>query len=96
MTTIFPAEMRERVEKEAPAGRLGTAADIAPAVLFLASREAGYVTGQTLTVDGDCFCSLFGLRRHGSHSTQHFQPSEHQNWCTNAFLDISSRTLKIK
>lgn len=52
MTEDLPAEMRESVVKTAPAGRLGTPADIAPAVLFLASEEAAYVTGQTITVDG--------------------------------------------
>ena len=52
MTADLPAEMREHVLKMAPAGRLGTGADVAAAVLFLASRETEYVTGQTLTVDG--------------------------------------------
>jgi len=52
MTADLPAEFREYVEKHAPAGRLGVAQDVAAAVLFLASREAGYITGQTLTVDG--------------------------------------------
>ena len=52
MTEDLPAEMRESVIKTAPAGRLGTPADIAPAVLFLASEEAAYVTGQTITVGG--------------------------------------------
>jgi len=52
MTHSLPEEMKEHVLKTAPAGRLGTGADIAAAVLFLASKEAGYITGQTLTVDG--------------------------------------------
>jgi 3-oxoacyl-[acyl-carrier protein] reductase len=52
MTSNLAQEFREFVEKNAPAGRLGTPADVAPAVLFLASEEAGYITGQVLTVDG--------------------------------------------
>jgi 3-oxoacyl-[acyl-carrier protein] reductase len=55
MTTDLPAEFREYVEKTAPAGRLGKPGDIAPAILFLASADAAYVTGQTLTVDGGLF-----------------------------------------
>lgn len=52
MTAELPAEFKDSVVKTAPAGRLGVPADIAGVVLFLASDEAGYVTGQTLTVDG--------------------------------------------
>jgi 3-oxoacyl-[acyl-carrier protein] reductase len=52
MTADLPADFREFVQKHAPAGRLGTPADLAPAVVFLASEEAGYITGQCLTVDG--------------------------------------------
>ncbi|QDY75299.1 3-oxoacyl-ACP reductase FabG [Streptomyces qinzhouensis] len=41
-----------RMTASIPAGRLGETADIAHAVLFLASDEAAFITGQTLTVDG--------------------------------------------
>jgi 3-oxoacyl-[acyl-carrier protein] reductase len=52
MTEALSSEMRENVVKTAPAGRLGAPEDIAAAVLFFASRESAYVTGQILTVDG--------------------------------------------
>ena len=52
MTGDLPTEFREFVQKHAPAGRLGTPIDIAPAVAFLCSDEAAYITGQTLVVDG--------------------------------------------
>ncbi len=52
MTEELSQEMRENVVKTAPLGRLGSPADIAGAVLFLASSEASYMTGQVLTVDG--------------------------------------------
>lgn len=55
MTEALPQEFKDDVMKRAPAGRLGTPSDIAPAVLFLASSDAAYVTGQTLTVDGGLF-----------------------------------------
>ena len=35
-----------------PMGRMGAAEDVAKAVAFLASEEAGYITGQVLAVDG--------------------------------------------
>lgn len=52
MTGELPTDFREFVTKNAPAGRLGTPEDITPAVLFLASEGSGYITGQTLVVDG--------------------------------------------
>jgi 3-oxoacyl-[acyl-carrier protein] reductase len=52
MTESLPGEFKEYVVKNAPAGRLGTPSDVVAAILFLASEEASYITGQTLTVDG--------------------------------------------
>lgn len=55
MTEDLPEDFKAYVEKNAPAGRLGKPEDIAPAILFLSSGEAAYITGQTLTVDGGLF-----------------------------------------
>lgn len=52
MTHGLSDEFKEFVVKTAPAGRLGAGEDIAAAVLFMASRESAYITGQTLLVDG--------------------------------------------
>ena len=55
MTEALPQEFKDYVIKQAPAGRLGTPEDISPAVLFLASKDAAYMTGQCLTLDGGLF-----------------------------------------
>ena len=52
MTDALSEEQRDRVLGAIPAGRLGTPEDIAAAVVYLASDEAAYVTGQTLHVNG--------------------------------------------
>jgi 3-oxoacyl-[acyl-carrier protein] reductase len=52
MTEALDAPYREQLQANIPAGHLGVAADVAGAVVFLASDEASYVTGQTLHVDG--------------------------------------------
>jgi 3-oxoacyl-[acyl-carrier protein] reductase len=52
MTEALAAPQREQLQASIPAGRLGVAADVAGAVVFLASDEASYVTGQTLHVNG--------------------------------------------
>lgn len=52
MTHDLPDEFRRKVVDDCPVGRLGTPADVAGAVLFLSSREAAFITGQCLTVDG--------------------------------------------
>ncbi|HWA79365.1 MAG TPA: 3-oxoacyl-ACP reductase FabG [Acetobacteraceae bacterium] len=46
------ADYLARMARAIPLGRLGSVADVANAALFLASDEAGYITGQTLIVDG--------------------------------------------
>jgi len=52
MTDALTDKQREAALARVPAGRLGAVADVAAAVVFLASAEAGYMTGQTLHVNG--------------------------------------------
>jgi 3-oxoacyl-[acyl-carrier protein] reductase len=52
MTEALNDKQKEAILGRIPAGRMGSSADIAAAVLYLASDEAGYVTGQTLHVNG--------------------------------------------
>lgn len=52
MTNKLTDEIKSSLNKKIPLGRIGNVQDIAYAVSFLASDEAGYITGQTLTVDG--------------------------------------------
>ncbi len=48
----YPAEQVENYRQSVPAGRMGVPSDVAPAVVFLASDEAGFITGQTISVNG--------------------------------------------
>lgn len=52
MTAGLPDEVKAEFTKQIPLGRMGTADDIAASVAFLASEEAGYITGQVLSVNG--------------------------------------------
>ena len=52
MTDALNDKQRAAILEKVPANRLGTADDIAAAAVYLASNEAGYVTGQTLHVNG--------------------------------------------
>jgi 3-oxoacyl-[acyl-carrier protein] reductase len=52
MTDALSEKLREAILEKVPARRLGTAEDIAAAVVYLASDEAGWVTGQTFHING--------------------------------------------
>ncbi|KQO04453.1 3-oxoacyl-[acyl-carrier-protein] reductase [Paenibacillus sp. Leaf72] len=55
MTDKLPEEMKESLAGQIPLARLGSPEDIAAAVRFLASDVAGYMTGQTIHVDGGMY-----------------------------------------
>jgi 3-oxoacyl-[acyl-carrier protein] reductase len=57
MTRALSDQQREKLIEQIPLGRLGDAKDIAWAVAFLASRAAGYITGETLHVNGGMYMS---------------------------------------
>lgn len=55
MTAQLSEEQRQRLAEQVPVGRLGAVEDIAQAVLFLVSPHAGYITGETLHVNGGMY-----------------------------------------
>ena len=55
MTSTMTAEMKDQLTRIIPLGRTGAARDIAAACVYLASDEAGYVTGQVLRVNGGMY-----------------------------------------
>jgi len=55
MTRSLSEPQRETLSAQIPLARLGSAQDVAAAVAFLASAEAGYITGETLHVNGGMF-----------------------------------------
>jgi 3-oxoacyl-[acyl-carrier protein] reductase len=55
MTAVMSSEQKEHLVKIVPLGRTGAARDVAAACAYLASEEAGYVTGQVLRVNGGLY-----------------------------------------
>jgi 3-oxoacyl-[acyl-carrier protein] reductase len=52
MTDVLNDQQKEFISGRIPAGRMGTPAEIAAAVTYLASQEAAYITGETIHVNG--------------------------------------------
>jgi acetoacetyl-CoA reductase len=52
MVMAVPEKVRDSIVAQIPAGRLGEASEIARCVVFLASDDAGFITGSTLTANG--------------------------------------------
>ncbi|MDR0571401.1 MAG: 3-oxoacyl-ACP reductase FabG [Rickettsiales bacterium] len=52
MTDILTEEQKKKILETIPVGRMGSPQDIANAICFLASKEAAYITGQTIHVNG--------------------------------------------
>jgi len=52
MTSVLSEELKDAMRKSVPLGRTGTDLDVANAVKFLASEEAGYISGEVLKVNG--------------------------------------------
>lgn len=52
MTDVLPDKVKEELKVRIPLGRMGSAGDVASSIVFLASDEAGYITGHVLNVNG--------------------------------------------
>jgi len=52
LTNVLPDDLKQKAQEAIPLGRFGTPEEVAAAVVFLASDEASYITGQCLSVDG--------------------------------------------
>jgi 3-oxoacyl-[acyl-carrier protein] reductase len=52
MTDVLPDKVKEELKTRIPLGHMGSPRDVAAAIVFLASDEAGYITGQVISVNG--------------------------------------------
>ena len=59
----LPEDLLETLRESVPSGRIGEMDEVAAVVAFLASDEAGYITGQEIGVDGGAFLNTFSLTR---------------------------------
>jgi 3-oxoacyl-[acyl-carrier protein] reductase len=55
MTANWPAELRDKLNSLTPLGRFGTIDEVNGAAIFLASDEASFITGQTLSINGGAY-----------------------------------------
>ncbi len=55
MTDVLPDKVKEELKVRIPLGRMGVGRDVAAAIVFLASDEAGYITGHVLDVNGGMY-----------------------------------------
>jgi len=55
MTDPLPDKVKQEMQAKIPLGRMGTDRDVAAAIVFLASEEAGYITGHVLDVNGGMY-----------------------------------------
>jgi 3-oxoacyl-[acyl-carrier protein] reductase len=55
MTDVLPDKVKEELKTRIPLGRMGTPRDVTAAIVFLASDEAGYITGHVLDVNGGLY-----------------------------------------
>ena len=55
MTNVLPDKAKDEMKTRIPLGRMGTAREVAAAIVFLASDEAGYITGHVLDVNGGLY-----------------------------------------
>ena len=55
MTSYLDADAKEKLIQDIPLNRLGSVDDISELAVFLAGKDASYITGQTISVDGGLF-----------------------------------------